>query len=171
VNRQPHDPDLKAQARSLYAADGATLAASVTGIPARTIRRWAVAEQWPRSGDGHRPHLHVAPVAETWQPTPKGHVTSLGYPHQRRALLRQLGDEARECLTALATDREAGRSGAARNWAWCVGILLERAELLAKAAGPDQAAGQPDAAEAVARLRELATDLAARRTGSDGQPP
>jgi hypothetical protein len=95
----------------------------------------------------------------------------LGYGFQRRALLRQLGDEARACLTALAKDREAGKSGAARNWAWCVGILLERAELLAKAAGPDLAGDRPDAAETVARIREMAADLATRRTGSDGQPP
>jgi hypothetical protein len=60
--------------------------------------------------------------------------------------------------------------GAARNWAWCVGILLERAELLAKAAGPDQASGHPDPAAALGRLRELASDLTARRTGSDGRP-
>ena len=96
-------------------------------------------------------------------------MTSLGYGFQRRTLLRQLGDEARECLTALATDREAGKSGAARNWAWCVGILLERAELLAKAAGPDLAGDRPDAAEAVPRLQEMLHDLAARRTGSDGR--
>jgi hypothetical protein len=161
-------PDLKAQARSLYGADGLTLAASVTGIPARTLRRWAAAEQWPRPGDGHRPELRVALVASARQPAPKGQVTSLGYGYQRRALLRQLADEARECLTALAADREAGRSGAARNWAWCVGILLERAELLAKAAGPDQAAGHPEAAEAVVRIREMAADLM-ERAGSDGR--
>jgi hypothetical protein len=88
-------------------------------------------------------------------------VTPIGYGYQRHALLRQLGDEARACLTALATDREAGKSGAARNWAWCVGILLERAELLAKAAGPDQASGPPDPAEALGRLRDLAADLTA----------
>jgi hypothetical protein len=170
VNRQPHDADLKAQARTLYAADGPTLAASVTGIPARTIRRWAVAEQWPRSGDGHRPHLHVARVAETRQATPKGQVATLGYGLQRRALLRQLGDEARDCLVALARDREAGKSGAARNWAWCVGILLERAELLAKAGGSDQTQGHPDAAESLSRIREMVADLNDRRAGTGGRP-
>jgi hypothetical protein len=94
----------------------------------------------------------------------------LGYGYQRRALLRQLGDEARECLTALAKDREAGKSGAARNWAWCVGILIERAELVAKAAGPDLAGDRPDDGEVMARLQEMATDLAGRRTQSDDQP-
>jgi hypothetical protein len=71
MNRQPWSDDLRQQARALYASDGAQLASSVTGIPARTLRRWAVAEQWPRTGDGHRPHLHVAPDAETRQPTGK----------------------------------------------------------------------------------------------------
>ena len=74
MNRQPWSDDLRQQARALYASDGVQLASSVTGIPARTLRRWIVAEGWPRSGDGHRPHLHVAPVPDTRQPALKGQV-------------------------------------------------------------------------------------------------
>jgi hypothetical protein len=168
VNRQQHPDGAKAQARQVYEAHGSRLAAEVTGISRRTINAWAKADGWQPPGQPR--HLHVAPAAQTRQPAPKGRVASLGYGYQRRALLRQLGDEARACLTALAKDREAGKSGAARNWAWCVGILLERAELLAKAASPDQSSGQPDPAEAVARLREMAADLTARRAGSSGRP-
>jgi hypothetical protein len=170
VNRQPHDADLKAQARSLYAADGPTLAASVTGIPARTIRRWAVAEQWPRSGDGHRPHLHVAPVAETRQPTGKTRVVAIGYGLQRRVLLRRLGELATLALDQVETELRAGHTVKARDGMVVCGIALDKAEQLAKAAGPDLAGDRPDAAEAVARIRAMAADLATRKTGSDGQP-
>jgi hypothetical protein len=159
----------------LFVTDGPKLASDVTGIPKRTVNAWAKAEGWRRPTGTHQAtgqprHLHVAAAPQTRQPTPKGQVASLGYGYQRRALLRQLGDEARECLTALARDREAGKSGAARNWAWCVGILIERAELVAKAAGPDLAGDRPDTAEVVTRLQEMAADLASRGTGSDGQP-
>jgi len=168
MNRQQHPDGAKRQARQAYEHHGSRQAAETTGISRRTINAWARADGW--QPPGQRSHLHVAPAAQTRQPAPKGKVTSLGYGYQRRVLLRQLGDEAHACLAALAKDREAGRSGAARNWAWCVGILLERAELLAKAAGPDQAEGHPDAAAAVARIREMAADLRDRRTGSDAQP-
>lgn len=166
ANRQQHPDGAKAQARQAYEHHGSRHAAETTGISRRTINAWARADGWQPPGQPR--HLHVAPSVEVRQPAPKGQVTSLGY--QRRALLRQLGDEARACLTALAKDREAGKSGAARNWAWCVGILLERAELLAKAVGPDQAAGQPDTAEAVTRLREMAADLRDRRAEGNGHP-
>jgi hypothetical protein len=168
VNRQQHPDGAKAQARQVYEAHGSRLAAEVTGISRRTINAWAKADGWQPPGQPR--HLHVAPAAQTRQPAPKGRVASLGYGYQRRALLRQLGDEARACLTALAKDREAGKSGAARNWAWCVGILIERAELVAKAAGPDLAGDRPDDGEVMARLQEMATDLAGRRTQSDDQP-
>ena len=51
MNRQPWDDDLKAQARALYLADGAKLASEVTGIPIRTVQRWAVAHDWGTSPD------------------------------------------------------------------------------------------------------------------------
>lgn len=168
MNRQRHPDGARAQAKQVYEQHGSRRAAEVTGLPRRTINAWARQDGWQQPRQ--RSHLRVAPVAQTRQPAHKGQVTSLGYGYQRRALLRQLGDKAHACLAALAKDREAGRSGAARNWAWCVGILLERAELLAKAAGPDQAEGHPDAAAAVARIREMAADLRDRRTGSDAQP-
>lgn len=170
MNRQPHDANLKAQARSLYTADGPTLAASVTGIPARTIRRWAVAEQWPRSGDGHRPHLHVAPVAETRQPAGKSGQVPAGYGLARRVLLRRLGDTAGLALDQVERELAQGHTGKARDCAIICGIALDKAELLVKAVGSDVGVGMPTVAEARARLRELAADLTARRTGSDGRP-
>jgi hypothetical protein len=170
VNRQPHPDGAKAQARTIFEAHGSRKAAEVTGISRRTVNAWVKAEGWQRrlaTGQAPNQRLHVvAPVADAEQ-APNKRPVATGYTYQRRLLLRQLGDEAGACLTALAKDREAGKSGAARNWAWCVGILLERAELLAKAAGPDQG-GHLDPAASIARMREMAADLRARAQG-DGR--
>ena len=171
MNRQPWSDDLRQQARALYASDGAQLASSVTGIPARTLRRWAVAEQWPRSGDGHPPHLHVAPSAGTRQPAGKTRVVAIGWGFQRRAVLRRLGELATLALDQVGTELRAGHTVKARDSMVVCGIALDKAEQLAKAAGPDLAGDRPDTAEALARLQEMLGDLATRRTGSDGQPP
>jgi hypothetical protein len=169
MNRQPHPDDAKAQAKALFVADGATLAASVTGISARTIRRWAVAEQWPRKGDGHRPHLRVAPSVETRQPVGKSSVPA-GYSLARRVLLRRLGDTAGLALDQVEKELGQGHTSKARDCAIICGIALDKAEQLAKAAGTGVGGDMPTVDEARTRLHELATDLTARRTGSDGQP-
>jgi hypothetical protein len=65
ANRQPWDDDLKAQAKALYLADGAALASSVTGIPARTIRAWSKRGNWrqPDAATGQDPDQALAPHA------------------------------------------------------------------------------------------------------------
>jgi hypothetical protein len=168
--------DLKAQARALYASDGLQLAAEVTQIPGRTLRHWAKTEQWPRPGDedqagngGKRADLRLAPVPHAGQGPVKGQVVALGYGYQRRALLRQLGDLAGQAVGRASAELEQGHTAKARDAAVVLGIALDRAEALARAAGPDPSA-QPEMAEVVGRLRELAADLQARKTGSDGQP-
>jgi hypothetical protein len=167
VNRRPHDPGAKAQARQLYEQHGARRAAELSGVPRRTIAAWAKGEAWQRRlATAQPPDQHVAPVADTRSAVAKRPV-AIGYGSQRRTLLRQLAEEAGACLRQLAAEREAGRSGAARNWAWCVGILLERAELLAKQTGPDQG-GHPDAAGSVARIHELLDGIEQRRTAGRG---
>ena len=50
MNRQAHDPGLKAQAKALYESDGPKLASDVTRIPKRTVNAWAKAEGW-RAGN------------------------------------------------------------------------------------------------------------------------
>jgi hypothetical protein len=159
MNRRPHDPDAKAQARSLYAADGAQLASDVTGIPTRTIRRWAMAEQWPQPGDGHHPDLHAAgaaPVSGAPEPLAKGEsgqpATARGW--QPRLLLERLTVELWAELDALAGLRAQGKTHAARDTAVVVGILTDKAGELAKQAGAS--GGQLDQAATLSRLRELA---------------
>ena len=45
-----YDPQAREQAKTLYAQRGAAYAAEQTGIPERTIRRWALTEGWQLSG-------------------------------------------------------------------------------------------------------------------------
>jgi hypothetical protein len=114
--------------------------------------------------------LHVAPVPDARQSANKGKVTSLGYGFQRRSLLRRLGELAGLALDQVETELRAGHTIKARDSMVVCGIALDKAEQLAKASGPDQAAGQLDPAEAVTRLREMAADLYARKTGNGGRP-
>ena len=171
MNRQPHPDGAKAQARTIFEAHGSRKASEVTGISRRTINVWARAEGWQRR-QATRQHpdqrLHLVAAVPGVDGGGGKRPAAFGYGYQRRTLLGQLADEAGACLDALGKDREAGKSGAARNWAWCVGILLERAELLAKAAGPDQASGHPEPEAAVARIRELLAGSQDRRAAGDG---
>jgi hypothetical protein len=171
MNGQQHDPGLKAQARTLYSTDGAKLASDVTHIPIRTVRHWARTEGWQAPTATRQPHhLHVAPSVETRQPAGKTRVVAIGYGYQRRALLRRLGELATLALDQVETELRAGHTVKARDGMVVCGIALDKAEQLAKAAGPDLAGDRSDAAEALGRLQEMAADLATRRTGSDGQP-
>jgi len=65
VNRQPWDDDIRAQARALFIADGARLAAEVTGVPVRTVREWARVGNWRQQlpATGQDPDQGVAGVA------------------------------------------------------------------------------------------------------------
>jgi hypothetical protein len=96
-------------------------------------------------------------------------VVAIGYGYQRRALLRRLGELAGLALDQVETELRAGHTVKAKDSAVVAGIALDKAEQLAKAAGPDLAGDRPDAAEALARIQEMAADLA-RRTGTDGHP-
>jgi hypothetical protein len=156
ANRQPWDDELKAQAKALYAADGATLASAATGIPSRTIRRWAMAEQWPQPGDGHRPDLHVAGAAPvpSAPEVPANGAVGHGRGWQPRLLLERLCAELWAELDTLAALRERGKAREARDTAVVVGILVDKAAGLAKQTGAS--GGQLDQAATLARLRELA---------------
>jgi hypothetical protein len=167
MNRQPHPDGAKAQARQVYEAHGSRKASEVTGLPRRTVNAWAKAEGWQRRGQ--RPDLRVAPVAETRQPAGKRSVPA-GYSLARRVLLRRLGDTAGLALDQVEAELRQGHTSKARDCAIICGIALDKAELLAKAAGAGVGGDMPTVEEARTRLRELAIDLTARRTGSDGRP-
>jgi hypothetical protein len=175
ASRQPWDDDLKAQAKALYLADGAQLAADVTGIPVRTIRRWAVADRWgrppgPDSG-------HVADQGDTQDaPDPAreggpakrdgGSFGSFsGMPgmelEQDLALARQVYRTEVERFLA-----GGGRAGGVRDASIALGVLLDK---MGKH-GSGQAGGgeftwadlHARAEAAGPRILEMATFLATR---------
>jgi hypothetical protein len=173
VNRQPHDPSLKAQARQVYEAHGSRKAAEATGISRRTINAWARADGW--QPPGNRPHLRVAPVADADGPSGKsegaaGNRVPASWGLASRVLLRRLADTAALALDQVERELAAGHTSKARDAMVVGGIAIQRGLELSKATGPDQTQGHPDAAESAARIAEMARELTARRTGSDGQP-
>jgi hypothetical protein len=136
--RQPHDPGARAQAKQLYLAHGSARAAELTGIPQRTIRRWARSGHWrPQPATDHQaPDQGVAGVAasggQALQP-PKGAVAAFGW--QPHAVLERLTGELWAELDDLARWRAAGRPREARDTAVVCGILADKCQDLAKQIG------------------------------------
>jgi hypothetical protein len=160
VNRQAHPDSLRRQARTVYETHGTHRAAAVTGIPPRTIRRWARLEQWPRQPATRQPRdQRLRLVSADTQPAPPKLA-----PSGRPRLAMRVRVEVFAALDQLAHEREQGRSGAARNWAIVLGVLTDK--LLALEAR-EQATGPLDPATAVARLAEL-VDVCEGRDGTDG---
>jgi hypothetical protein len=164
VNRQAHDRGLKAQARQVYEAHGAARASEVTGVAARTIRRWAAAERWPRQmATRQRPDLRVAPVApvgDAGEATSKSASGHGGW--QPWLLLERLAGELWAELDELASLRARGKARDARDVAVVVGILVQRGAELAKVTGHEHG-GHPDPAAAVQRIRSILDAIEQRR--------
>jgi hypothetical protein len=162
MNRRQHPDDAKARARRLYEAHGSARAAEATGTPRRTINQWAKAGNW--QPPGNRVHLAVAPVPDARRGQGKAVATPLAahagwQPHR---LLQRLTVELWAQLDALAAAREAHKARDARDLAVVVGVLTDKALVLAKQTGSQ---GGQDAATSVARLRELVDGITARVAG------
>jgi hypothetical protein len=162
MNRQPHPDDARAQARQVYEQHGSARAAELAGVPRRTVNQWAKAGNWQRPGK--RPHLRVAPNANARRGQAKAGATPLAahagwQPHR---LLQRLTVELWAQLDALAAAREAGKARDARDLAVVVGVLTDKALVLAKQTGSQ---GGQDAATSVARIRELVDGITTRAAG------
>jgi hypothetical protein len=149
---QQHPDGLKRQAQQLYQSRGSRVAADMTGIPRRTINAWAKREGWQRHlATGQRPDLRVAPVA----PLPPGAAAAPKRPvaGNPASLQHDLLTEVAACLAQLGKDRAAGRSGAVRNWAWAIGVLIDKAtDKLAKGGGGWDRPAPLSPEESVARI-------------------
>jgi hypothetical protein len=161
VNRQAHPDGAKRQARQVYQQHGAHQAAVVTGIPARTIRRWARLEQWPRTpATSQQPDQRLRLVSADAQPAPVK-TASPGRPR----LAMRLREELWAQLDQLRAYREGRRARDARDTAIVVGILTDKLLLLERPG--DGSGGLVDPATAVARIGEL-IDVAEQRAAGDG---
>ena len=182
MSRQPWPDDLKAQAKALYLADGAALASEVTGIPVRTIRRWAMAQDWGRPPDAATAQ---APDQRDTPATP-GSVRVAGEGKGGHALGGH-GPPGLELERDLALAREVyrveverflagkGRAGGVRDASIALGVMLDKAARHglpgARPGGEFTWADNHARAEAAtARIREMAAELADRaRVAGNGQ--
>lgn len=171
ANRQQHPDGTRAQARTVYEQHGPQRASAVTGVPTRTLRRWAEADGWKRPrqpASGHLAHQDVAGVAPSVsvRAAPAKGGSGHGPGHARmwnpRRVLDRLSWELWAELDRLATMREHGKPRDAQPVAVIVGILTQRCLELAKAAGVDASSGHLPPELARERLGELRQVLADR---------
>jgi hypothetical protein len=169
MNRQPWDDDIRAQAKALYLADGAQLAAEATGVPIRTIRRWAVAEGWgrpPPAATSHGADQQLADLAPGGVDAAgpgkgAGHGTPGMELERDLALARQVYRTEVERFLAGKT-----RAGGVRDASIALGVLIDKAAKhgLPGARGGEWSweANHARAQAATPRVLEMATFLAQR---------
>jgi hypothetical protein len=142
-----YNPQTREQARTLYRQHGAAYAAEQTGIPERTIRRWALAEGWP-----HRISVVAAQDGRTNGAATQAGI--LGWQTRRRHMADQLGHVGAQLLEAIQRDLAERKRLNLRDAGILLGIMLDKAELLAAATG---ASGRGDLTpeQSMARLETL----------------
>lgn len=155
-----HNPQAREQAKTLYSQRGAAYAAEQTGIPERTIRRWALAEGWPQrmtvvAGQGGGTNSAASQVAV------------LGWQTRRRTMADQLGHVGAQLLEAIQRDLADRKRLNLRDAGILLGIMLDKAELLAAQTG---AIGRGDVSgeQALARLNTMLDVLEDREVGHGG---
>jgi hypothetical protein len=150
-----HDPEVHEQAKTLYRQRGAAHAAEQTGIPERTIRRWALAEGWQQ-----RMTALAGQDAETKSAASRAAI--LGWQTRRRTMADQLGHVGAQLLEAIQAELAKGRRLNLRDAGILLGIMLDKAELLAAQTGGTDGP-RMSKEELLGRLRELAADWQERR--------
>jgi hypothetical protein len=156
---KPHDDTAKRHARQVYEQHGAQAAADATGISVRSIRRWALAERWPR-------RLAVA-VPSPEKVEARSQAARMGWHTRRRTMADQLGNVGAQLLEAIQADLAQRKRLNLRDAGILLGIMLDKAELLAAQTGGADGSGMDDEAR-LARLREMAAELAGRAKADQG---
>jgi hypothetical protein len=154
-----HTPQARQQAETLYTQRGAAYAAEQTGIPERTIRRWALAEGWQQ-----RMTVVAGQDAETKSAS---RAAILGWQTRRRHMADQLGHVGAQLLEAIQRELAQGRRLNLRDAGILLGIMLDKAELLVAATGgaDGRSMGRE---ESIARIRELVAGISERREADQG---
>jgi hypothetical protein len=155
-----HTPQARQQAERLYTQRGAAYAADHTGIPERTIRRWALAEGWQQ-----RMTMVAGQDAETKSAASLAAI--LGWQTRRRTMADQLGHVGAQLLEAIQRELAQGRRLNLRDAGILLGIMLDKAELLVAATGgaDGRSMGREDS---IARIRELVAGISERREAEQG---
>jgi hypothetical protein len=142
----------------VYEHHGAQAASDDTGIPIRSIRRWASAERWPR-------RLAVTdPSPEKMEA--RSQAARMGWHTRRRNMADQLGDVGAQLLEAIQADLAQRKHLNLRDAAILLGVAVDKAELLTAATGGSGGPSSPE--DSIARIRELATVINERREADQG---
>jgi hypothetical protein len=156
---QRHSDETKARARRVYEQAGSAAAAEASGVPLRTIREWAKLDHWRRE--------LVSAAAASAAAEAHASASRIGWGARKRALGDEAGAAAAEALTMFrerVKDRKVyGLEPLARSFA----MLTERADAMTAGTGGMDSRDMPKA-EAIARVRELATVLTDRREAAGG---
>jgi hypothetical protein len=155
---RPHDDAAKRRARQVYQQHGAQAAADATGISVRSIRRWALAERWPR-------RLAVA------DPTPekmaaRSQAAIVGWHTRRRHMADQLGEVGAQLLEAIQRDLAERKRLNLRDAGILLGIMLDKAELLAERTGGAWG-GDVSSEQSIAQINQVLDVIEPRAVGDD----
>jgi hypothetical protein len=175
VNRQPWDDDIRAQAKALYLADGAALAAEVTQVPIRTIREWARTGNWRQLADQQdSPATALGDGAAAHAKGNGGQPATVPVvPGQELAQDLALAREVYRTQVAKLLDGH-GSTSAVRDAAVTLGIMVDKA---ARSGVPGMAGGEftwerncAQVQANMARVREMIAFIAqrARELRGDG---
>jgi hypothetical protein len=147
-----HGETIRAQAKQLYSQHGAAYTADQLQLPVRTIRRWALTEGWhqPTSVSAHDGGTNASQAA------------ILSWNTRRRHMADTLGQVGAQVLEAIQRELAQGRRLNLRDAGILLGIMLDKAELLAAQTGGADGAGMSQE-DAVVRIRELVAGISERR--------
>jgi hypothetical protein len=148
-----HPEQTKAKARQVYEQAGSAAAHQATGVPIRTIREWAKLEHW---------HTTVSAAAALEATHQHAAATRIGWGARKRALGDEAGQAAAEALTMFRERVQARKVYGLEPLARSFAMLTERADAMTAGTGGEAGRDIPQA-EALARVRELATVLTQRR--------
>jgi hypothetical protein len=150
-----HDPRIRERARELYEQHGAAYAAEQTGVPRRSIDRWAAEEGWTRRLTGLASHTD-----------PKTQSHALAWETRRRREADAAGSTAGVIREVIERQVRSARRLPLRDLAVAYGIFIDKAELLGiRTGGADYR--EVSAEQQVARLVEL-VDVAEQREAGGG---
>jgi len=111
-----HPPDLKAQALAVYVDHGGAEASRQTGVPAGTIRSWALRDGVATVA-AQNTRAAIAAAQMRWE-------------QRRLALADAIGEAAEAALGLVDEALDAGDARAAKDAAVTLGVLIDRAEKL-----------------------------------------
>jgi hypothetical protein len=155
---KPHDLAARRHARQVYEQHGAQAAADATGISIRSIRRWALAERWPR---------RLAVAQDGQKMAERSHAARIGWQTRRRTMADQLGEVGAQLLEAIQRDLAERKRLNLRDAGILLGIMLDKAELLAAQTGATWS-GDVSPEESIAHINRVLDAIEERAVGHGG---